>query len=785
MFKNYFKIAWRVINRHKAFSIINIGGLAIGMAAVLLITLYIQTELSYDNFHKNGNDIYRVGFSSKDEKVATEFTAPFSVDAQKQFPEIKSYCRVSESHDSWFLYQNKSIKTSTLKYTDETFFSLFSFRLIAGNTADALKNPYSIVLSKNIAGKIFGNENAVGKMITVNGNKNYLVTGIAENAPENSTIQYDAIASISTLYHDTTYFMGWNGGWQYQHFLLLQPNTDMAGLQGKFKNFMWANFNEKIIGTHTAQWLQASLQPLTKIHLWYDDGSANTRTNIYVFGIVAVLVLVISCINYINLSIAGASSRFKEIGVRKVLGAVKKQLVKQFLSETLLITLFGLILAMAISMLVFPLYQDVLGKGIALSPSQIIFINIVGIILVGLISLIAGGYLSFYLSSLKPATIFKMQMPKSGKQKLSNSLIIVQFAVSVALISAVFIVQMQLQYIKNKSLGFDKEHTLVLTLTGDEVQKKALLLKQQVAGLAGVTSVSAMSEVPYNNITQNGFLPEDRKDWVTVHELDADENLLKTMNIALKAGKYFSSENQSENGGYVINQALADELGWQQPIGKTITRNGVHKIIGVVQNFHFASLHDKIAPLIVTNNPDFGFYNFLVIKYNGNNPSPLIALLNNVWKNNASAAPFDYWFLDAAFNALYKSEQKFQQLFFYFSVLSIILSLAGVFGLVLLTIQQKTKEIGIRKILGAGMVDIVELVAGKYVYLIVIAFIVAALLTWVYVNQWLQGFAYRIHTQWWMFLLPALVVLFFALMVISIQTYKAGLANPVKSLRTE
>ena len=785
MFKNYFKIAWRNIAKHRTFSVINIGGLAIGIAAVLLIALYIQTELSYDNFHVNGKNIYRIGFSNGDEGTATEFTAPFSVDAQKQFPEIKSYCRVSTDHDSWFLYGNKSIKTSTLKYVDETFFNLFSFKLLSGNGSDALKNPYSIVLSKNIAKKIFGKENAVGKMLTVNGSKNYMVTGIAEDAPNNSTIQYDAVASISTLYHDEAYHMDWNGGWQYQHFILLQSNTNTANVEVKFKKFLWDNYNEKFVGANAKQWLQASLQPLAKNHLWYSDDSANTRTNIYVFSIVALLVLIISCINYINLSIAGAASRFKEIGVRKVLGAVKKQLVKQFMSETFLITLLGLILAIAISMLLFPLYQNLLSKTISLQSSQIISIIVVGIILVGLISIIAGGYLSFYLSSLKPANIFKMQIPNGGKQKLSNALIVVQFAVSAALISAVFIVQIQLRYIKNKSLGFDKEHIIVLTLTGDEMQKKDSLLKQQMASLSSMASISAMSEVPYNNITENGFLPEGRKNHVTIHQLDADNDLLKTMNISLKEGQYFSSANPSENDGYVINQELAEELGWQQPIGKTINRDGNHKVIGVVQNFHFASMHDKIAPLIITNKPYRNLYNYLVIKYNGDNPSPLIAQLNNVWKTNVSAAPFDYWFLDTAFDTLYKSEQRFQQLFFYFSLLSIILSLAGVFGMVLLTIQQKTKEIGIRKVLGAGITDIIELVAKKYVYLIIIAFVIAVPITWIYIHQWLQGFAYRINMHWWMFLLPALVILFFAIMIISIQTYKASIANPVKSLRTE
>ena len=759
--------------------------MAIGIAAVLLIALYIQMELSYDNFHANGKNIYRIGFGNSEEGTSTEFTAPFSVDAQKQFPEIKLYCRISDDHDSWFLYGNKTFKTSSLKYVDETFFNLFSFKLLSGNANNALKNPYSIILSKKIADKIFGKENAVGKILTLDGSKHYLVTGIAEDAPNNSTIQFDAVASFNTLYNEPAYHMDWNGGWQYRHYLLLQPNANIANVNANLTNFMNDNFNKKFAGNNQKQWIQTSLQPLTKIHWWYSDDSANTRTNIYVFSIVALLVLIISCINYINLSIAGAAARVKEVGVRKVLGAIKIQLIKQFMGETFFITLLALLSATVICKLLFPLYQNILGKNILLQSSQIIFISICALILLIAISLIAGGYLSFYLSSLKPANIFKMQTPKSGKPALSNALIVVQFAVSVALISAVFIMQLQIRYIKNKPLGFDKEHLIVLTLTGDEVQQKNLLLKQQIANLSSVASISAMSEVPYNNITENGFLPEGRKDFITVHQLDADDDLLKTMNIGLKEGHYFSSDDAAENNGYVINQALADELEWKEPVGKIINRDGDHKIIGVVQNFHFASMHDKIAPLIISNKPYRNLYNYLVIKYNGNNPSPLIAQLNNIWKANVSAAPLDFWFLDTAFNTLYKSEQKFQQLFFYFSLISIILSLAGVFGLVLLTIRQKTKEIGIRKVLGAGIVDIIKLVAQKYIYLIIIAFVIAIPAAWLYIHKWLQGFAYRITIHWWMFLLPVLVVLFFALAVISIQTYKASIDNPAKSIKTE
>jgi len=787
MIRNYFITAWRNIWKYKAVSFINIGGLAIGIAAVILIAVYIQSEASYDHFHKNANSIYRVGFSSglSDDpaNVSSEFTAPFSEDAQKQFPEIQNHCRISSTHEAWALYGEKSIKTSGLKYADDSFFRMFSFKTLSGNPQTALRNPYSLVLSKTLAGKIFGKTEAVGKTVLIDGTTNYLVTAVTEDPPTNSTINYEALASISTLYHDSTYYMDWNGGWQYSHYLQLSKDASEIGLEQKFKDFLWTNFNQKF--TSASQSIVAHLQPLSKIHLYYDDGASNTRTNIYVFSIIALLILVISCINYINLSVARASSRFKEVGVRKVLGALRMQLVKQFMGETFLISFISLLLAAFMALALFPVYQDISGSAIHIEAKELVFISGLVLALMLIISLSAGGYLAVYLSSLNTVNTFRMKLPKSGKQILGNVLIVLQFVISTALITTVLIVQFQMHFIKNKPLGFDKDHIVVVSLTGSSAQQKASMLKQQIADLSYVAGVSAMSEVPYDNITQNGFLPQGRKEYLTFHQLDADENLLKTLNIHLLAGNYFSDEHKADADGYIINQALADKLGWKEPLGKTINRDGAHKVIGVVQNFHFASMHDQISPLIITNKPWMDQYNYLVIKYKADNPTLLVSKLHEIWKQNIDSAPFDYWFLDNAFDTLYKSEQKFQLLFFCFSLLSIVLSLAGVFGLVLLNIQYKTKEIGIRKVLGASMADIIRLSTRKFLLLILLASLIAFPIAWYYSGTWLQDFAYRITVQWWMFALSGILVLLFAFAVISLQTLKAAKAKPVNSLRTE
>ncbi|MDP4262210.1 MAG: ABC transporter permease [Bacteroidota bacterium] len=786
MFKNYFIAAWRNIRKHKVFSYINLGGLATGITAVLLIGMYIESELTYDNFHSNRNNIYRVGFRTWQQGImmgeSPEFTAPFSVEAKNLFPEIKSYCRVSENHEEWLSYTDKNIKTSKITYADSSFFTVFSFRLLSGNSVNALRDPNSIVLSQQLADKLFGNTDAVGKLISLGSKANYLVTGIVQNAPPNSTLQYDALLSISTLYHDTTYFMDWNGGWQYQHYLLLQNKTGAESLQKQFAGFLQKSFNQKYSGGST---VEAFLQPLAKLHLYYSPDAANTRTNLYVFGIVALLILFVSCINYVNLSAARASARFKEIGVRKVLGAQRMQLIKQFMGETFLVTLCALLLAAGLTLFLLPVYQDLSEKQIILSINEIGFIGALMVALMVLISLFAGGYLSFYLSSLNPVNTLKMKGPRNSKQRLGKILIILQFSITTALLSSVFILHMQLRYAKNKALGLDKEQVIILPLTGGTMQDKALLLKRQVAGLANVTSVSVLSEIPYNGITQNGFLPEGSKDYITVHQLDADEDLLKTLHIQLLNGSFFSGDRSADFDGYIINQALADNLGWKEPLDKTISRNGRHRIIGVVSNFHFASLHDKIEPLIITHKPYMNRYGFLAIKYNPGNPARMIDQLHTVWKQTAVGAPFDYWFLDEAFNHLYKSEERFMQLFLCFSLLSILLSLAGVFGLVLLIIQQKTKEIGIRKVLGAGLRDIIRLTAGKFLVLILVASLIAVPAALYYSSTWLQKFAYRIEMKWWMFVMPGIVVLVFALLVIGIETGKAAAANTVKSLRTD
>jgi len=788
MLKSYIKTAWRNLLRNKLFSAINLISLSVGIASVLLIGIYFQNELNYDTFHKNKDSLYRVGFEffnqGKSLGKGPFYTPPFGPEAQNEFAEINSFCRISSPHQAFMVKGENKIKSSDICFADSTFFKLFSFKLLSGNPATVLKQPYSIVLTRGMAEKLFGRENAVGKTVRFDGKDDYMVTGIADKAPSNSQISYDALISFSTLYKDTAkYFMDWNGGEQYITYLKINNSENAAALEKKFPAFLWKNINSLLDKRGIK--ITASLQPMPDVHLLYDRDSDNTRTNLYVFGVVAILILIISCVNYINLTTAQSSARFKEIGVRKVLGALRKELTVQFLGESLLITFFAFILSLLIVYAVTPVYAQILGRPLILTHAGLLFLVLLAFLVILSIGVGAGSYLSFYLSSLNVKKTLNETGAKSKHSGFRKGLIIGQFAITTALMTCTLIINLQLQYTKNKSLGFDKEHIIALPLTGDQSKDAALVLKQQIEGFADVESVSAVSEIPHDGIQRNGFVPEGDTKAIIIHQLDADEDLLKTFRFQMLSGNYFSKDKPTDAIGYIINETLAKTLGWENPIGKTISRNGQHKVVGVVQDFIFSSLHEKIGPLIITNHPWQNRYDYLAVRYKSNSPASLLSQIKNVWQNAAIDAPFEYWFLDDAYDNLYKDEQRFQLIFFCFSLLSILLSLSGIFGLVTLTIEQSTKEIGIRKVLGAGILDIVKLTTRSYLLIIVAASTIAVPFAWYYMNRWLQDFEYRMSLSWWMFVITGISTLIIALTTVSIQTIKAAKANPVKSLKTE
>jgi putative ABC transport system permease protein len=789
MFKSYLKIAWRNFERNKLFSLINLIGLSVGIAAVLLIGIYIQNELSYDNFHKNKETLFRVGyeFFNKGKSLGNgpDFTPPFGPEAKNEFSEIQSFCRISPHHEFYIAKGENKIKLPNICFADSTFFSMFSFKLQTGNASTVLTQPYSIVLTRGLAEKLFGKEDAVGKTVRFDGKDDYLVTGIAASAPDNSQINYDALISFGTLYKDTLkYFMGWDGGEQYITYLKLHNPSQAESLNKKFPAFLWNRINSQY--DKRGMKIVAMLQPIQQVHMKYDGDSDNTRTNLYVFGVVAVLILIISCVNYINLTTVQSSSRFKEIGIRKYLGALRKQLIFQFLGESVFITSFAFILSLLIVYAVTPVYNQILGKPLMLTSGSFLFLISLALVMILIIGVGAGSYLAFYLSALNVQKTLKAAATEKSKHSgFRKGLIVAQFAITTVLMTCTLIVNLQIHYTKNKSVGFDKDHIIAITLTGDNAKDASSVLKQQISQIADVESVSAVSTIPHDGIPNNGFVPEGDTKAMIIHQLDGDEDLMKTFHFKILEGDYFSKDKPGDADGYIINETLQKMLGWEKPIGKTISRNGNHKVIGVVRDFIFSSLHEKIGPLIITNHPWRNKFDYLAIRYKSDNPAPLLNKIKGIWKNAFADAPYDYWFLDEAYNNLYKNEERFQRIFFYFSLLSILLSLAGIFGLVTLTIQQKTKEIGIRKVLGARVKDIVKLTAKSYLLLIITASVIAIPFSYYFMNKWLQDFAYRIQLSWWMFGVAGFVTLIIALITVFIQTSQAARANPVNSLRTE
>ncbi|HET9056988.1 MAG TPA: ABC transporter permease [Chitinophagaceae bacterium] len=789
MIKNYIKIAWRNLLQNRILSFINILGLSIGMAAVLIIALYIKTESGYDNFHKNQSNLYRVGFNywaeGKLRGNAPQFTPPFGPDAASEFPEIQSFVRISSEKTAYLSYGEKTLKVSDILYADSTFFNIFSYRLNKGNSLTVLKEPFSIVLTEKIAKNLFGDEEAIGKIIKLDNQTEYIVSGIAQSPPVNSHLNYNALLSFVTLYKEPGHFMDWNGGQQYTTYLQLKNGVNPLALQNKFPAFMWKHINQDYAARGFK--IDALLQPVKDIHLHYDSNSDTLRTNLYVFGLVSLFILFISCINYINLTTAQSVKRLKEIGVRKLLGAQKAHLIKQFVGEAILVAFIAFIITLLLVIILLPIYKQLTGKDIILTSVSTLSIVFVLLIVTVITAIISGSYIAFYLSSFSISKTFKALMPKTSSPfNFRRTLIVIQFVITTGLMASVLIISLQLRYSKMKSLGFDRKEIIGIPLIGENAAKSYSLLKQQLLQFPEIKEVSGVSEIPYDGIQNNGFIPEGSQNSMVIHQLDGDESLLKTFGIKLISGNFFSQNAQTLSSGYVINETLAKTLGWSNPIGKTITRNGDHKVIGVVKDFHFASLHDKIEPLIITNKPWDGNYYLLAVKYSSSQPSVLINKIKQLWKTTLGGnSSFDYWFLDDAFNTIYKSEQKFQQLFFFFSTLSIILSLAGIFGMVLLMLQRRTKEFGIRKVLGANVADVLKISTAEFVWLIIIAALIAAPLSWYYTTKWLQNFAYRIELSWWMFAVASFVVLFLALLIISIQASKTALANPVKSLRTE
>ncbi|HUS00427.1 MAG TPA: ABC transporter permease [Chitinophagaceae bacterium] len=807
MNKNYFKIAFRNLLRNKGISAINILGLSIGIATCLIIMLFVNSELSYDRYNKNADRIVRVSFRGnvQGEKMnESTVMPPVAHTLKAEFPEVEEATRIRDYGKPKLVYGDKVFRDDAFAFVDSNFLRVFTLPLIEGDLKTALIEPNTIVITKALAKKYFGREDPMGKVIAFKDGNNAAckVTGIIDKVPLNSHFQFELFASMASLpeSREPTWMSS-----NFYTYLVLKKGYDHKKLEAKLPRIVDKYIGpqmSKALGVTLAEFrskgsnISFHLQPLTDIHLHSDFANDLSQAGdiryVYIFGVIALFMLLIACINFMNLSTAGASKRSREVGIRKVLGSLKIDLVKQFLLESILITTIAFILAMLLMKIALPLFNTLAEQNLTFSFADNPLLLPVLLLLILVIGIFAGSYPAFYLSSFKPVAVLKGKFV-SGKRSigLRSGLVVFQFFISIILIVSTIVVYKQLSYIQNKKLGYDKSQVLILSNTWI-LGKSQDIFRRQIINDRRIAVVSSSGYVPAGQSNNNNFFvsPDERSELlIKTLRYDVDENYIPALGIQLEAGRNFSKEFTTDSGAVIINEAAATAFGWQEnAVGRHISRTNnkgekeSYTVIGVVKDFHFRSLHERISPLVMVLDPDQGT---LIVKLKTKDIAAITATLMNRWKELGAEEPLVYSFLDDRYNNTYKAELKTGMILGIFTGLTIFVACLGLFGLARFTAERRTKEIGIRKVLGSSVSGIVNLLSMEFLKLVCIAFVVAAPIAWFIMNKWLQDFAYRINISWWIFLIAAFLAIVITLLTISIQAIKAALSNPVKSLRTE
>lgn len=798
MFKNYLKIAFRNFRKNKTSSAINIFGLTIGLTCCLLIALYIQHEMSYDNFEQKGNRIARVimeySFDGSPQSNKGNYTSVRVASVFKRtFPEVESAIKMTE-YARVVGYKDKLIDEKNFMYADSTFFDLFSFRLLKGNVHTVLSSPYDVVLTESTAKKYFGDEDPIGKALKVGNDSNlYRVTGVIQDCPSNSQIKFDFLASFSSLGltpdWEKTY---WDAN--YTTYLLLKNENSISSLQAKLPAFM----KKEMAGQGAT--VNFYLEPFDKIHLHSPYGGFepnNSITYIYILAAVALLILIIACSTYINLSTARSIERAKEVGVRKVIGAEKKQLFWQFIGESALLCLIAVVLSLIVAILILPSFNQLTQKQLQASSLFSLPFILFSFGVAACVSIVAGSYPALILTGFQPVKVLKGSFKNTGSGRwLRKSLIVFQFAISVFLIVSTFIMQKQLYYIQHKNLGYDREHVLVLPTT-EAMVAKLKLIKDQFRQNPDVLSISLCARSPveeaggYN--MRSAGMPANQQMAVTANSVD--EDFIKTVGLQIIAGTGLTEQDVKDAMiddynkrvfHFILNESAAKQLGWapEEAVGKKMflddSRPGY--VRGVVKDFHFQSLHDPIKGYVLF---PAQWRSELLVKVSGHNISNTISFLESKWKTLVPDRPFEYRFLDDDYNKLYEAELRLGMVMNVFSSIAIILACLGLFGLSSYTAQQRFKEIGIRKVLGASVTNIVIALSKDFIKLAAVAIIIAFPVAWWAMTKWLEDFTYRTNMSWGIYLAAGAITILLAIVTVSVHAIKAAIANPVKSLRTE
>ncbi len=817
MLKNYFKIAWRNVMKNKIFSFINIFGLSAGLVCCMLISLYIINETSYDKYQKNADNIYQVEteFIGLGNFKILPSTPPALGSMMKDaFPEVTQTTRLAALYSEYKTLLQYNEKNSPVKsfyetkgyLADSTFFRMFTYNFIEGDPATALDNPNTIVLNEEIAKKIFGNQPALNKVIRVssstNGDHDFLVTGVFRPIDKPSHI--DARFFMSMAGGNMANFIKRQGANlatnnMFFTYLQLKPGADAKKLEAKFPSFIekYAGKDLKAVGFNKRQFLV----PLKKIHLDEDVRNnvtaGGSKTYLYILGSIALFTLLIACINFMNLATAQSAKRSSEVGIRKVLGAQKKFLVSQFLGESVMMSLFALALAFIVTKLLLPVFNSVADKNLSLTLSNNFLLIGAFVVLAIIAGLIAGSYPALYLSSFKPAKVLKGKFSNSfSALALRKALVIFQFIISIVLIIASVVIAGQMKYLRSANLGFNQNQQVVIPLRSTNAKKMYTSFKDDLLKQSGIANVGASLYYPgIYNLTDNIFYRdgESMQEGKDTKMNYVDPGFLQTLEIKPIAGRIFSNDYpQDTSGSIVLNQTAVKTLGFANP--EAAVNQKLHftiedstynfNIIGVVKDFHYEDLHLPIGPYAFQLNKTPS-YNYMIVHVKSANLDGALQSIKNTWHNLNPNEPFDYSFLDKDFQKNYSAEIRLAAIVTYFTIIAILISCLGLFGLATFTAEQRTKEIGVRKVLGASVTNIVALLSKDFMKLVGISIIIASPIAWFIMNKWLEEFAYRIHISWLVFVITTFIAIVIALATISFQAIKAAIANPVESLRTE
>ncbi|MFC6103505.1 ABC transporter permease [Olivibacter domesticus] len=791
MLKNYFKIAWRNLMKSKLFSFINIAGLSIGITACLMIFLFVKHEFSVDRFHTQGDRIYRVMRGVEQDgggRKVSYLSAPYAPALLNDFKdEIKRAVRV-RPNDGLASIGDRSFREEKIYDVDADFFQLFSFPLIRGNAATVLKDPASVVLTETTAKKYFGSvDHAMGKVIELNKYLPLKVTGIAKDVPSNSHLDFDLIVPFSN-YEQQEGMKVWINNSLYTY-VLLNPDADPKKIESQFSSFM-----NKYMGEDMRQFgykFTLSLMPLKDVyfdHASFDGARHTDQKVVYIFLSIALLILLIACINFMNLSTIRAIERAKEVGMRKVLGALRKQLVGQFIGESLLLTSFACLISLGLLVLSMPLYSQLLGYQLSFSWGNS-YLWLFLICLVLFIGLVAGSYPAFFLSTFSPIQALKEKLKLGRGAFFRQALVVVQFSISVFLVIGTIVISNQMSYIKNKNLGYDEAQTLIIPVNNGAIYDHLHSFKIDLQKESAVASVSVMSGEPGGFFDEQIFEVDEHSEKWRGRTVFADVDYVKTLGLKVIAGRDLSPAYATDSTDAVlINRTAAAKLGWDPDLalGKWI-RNTVRddhrrKIVGVVEDFNFVSLKEIVQPLVISPNED---WRVILIKLNAGNLKSGIDLVKRTYEKSAPDYPFEYRFLDQQFDKLYQNDLRQQTLLSVFAGLAIFIACLGLFGLASFAATKRIKEIGVRKVLGSSSQEIVILLSKDLIKPVLIATCLAIPISYYVMYNWLQSFAYRISMHWWIFLFAALITFIIALTTVGIKAVKAALANPVDSLRNE